>query len=246
MQTRNTAATVSEMVREDYRIADVFRKWGINYCCGGNTALDEVCRLQSLDAGKVREDIQKAIQTLNISSALRFDDWSVDFLVDYITNVHHAYLRQVMPALQQLVSSSFIEGHKKQYPYLGKVLEVFEALTEEVMEHTQKEEESIFPYFKQISNAYNRKESYGALFVRTLSKPFDQIESVEHKRIAALLIALRNATNNYTFAANVCTNHQVIFHKLQELDADLVQHKHLENNVLFPKVRIMEQELRQL
>lgn len=245
MQTKNTAATVSQMVREDYRIADVFKKWGINYCCGGNVRLEEVCRLQSLDVDKVQEDIQKVTQTLNISSALRFDDWSVDFLVDYITNVHHAYLKQVMPALHQLLSS-FIEGHKKQYPYLSKVLEVFEELKDEVMEHTQKEEESIFPYFKQISNTYNRKESYGALFVRTLSKPFDQIESVEHKRISACLIALRNATNNYTFAANVCTNHQVIFHKLRELDADLVQHKHLENNVLFPKVRIMEQELLQL
>ena len=245
MQTKNTATTVSEMVREDYRLADVFRKWGINYCCGGNVALEEVCRQQQLDAGKVQEDIQKATQTLNISSALRFDDWSVDFLVDYIINVHHAYLKQVMPALGQL-ASSFIQGHKKQYPYLGKVLEAFEALKEEVLEHTQKEEESIFPYFKQISNTYNRKESYGALFVRTLSKPFDQVESMEHKRIAALLIALRDATSNYTFAPNVCTNHQVIYHKLRELDADLVQHKHLENNVLFPKVRIMEQELRQL
>ena len=245
MQTKNTAATVSQMVREDYRLADVFKKWGINYCCGGNVALGEVCRLQGLDEDKVEEDIQKATQTVNISSALRFDDWSVDFLVDYITNVHHAYLKQVMSALQQLVSS-FIEGHKKKYPYLGKVLEAFEALKEEVMEHTQKEEESIFPYFKQICNTYNRKESYGALFVRTLSKPFDQIESVEHKRIASLLVALRNATNNYTFGDDVCTNHQVIYHKLRELDADLVQHKHLENNVHFPKVRIMEQELLQL
>lgn len=245
MQTKNTAATVSQMVREDYRLADVFKKWGINYCCGGNVALEEVCRLQHLDAGEVQADIQKATQTFNISSALRFDEWSVDFLVDYITNVHHAYLKQVMPALQQQVLS-FIDGHKKKYPYLATVLEAFEALKEEVMEHTQKEEESIFPYFKQISNTYNRKESYGALFVRTLSKPFDQVESVEHKRIAALLTALRHATNNYTFDTNVCTNHQVIYHKLQELDADLVQHKHLENNILFPKVRIMEKELLQL
>ena len=245
MQTNNSVTTVSEMVRKDYRIADVFKKWGINYCCGGNTQLDEVCRQLNLDAAKVQDDILKATHTLNISNTLRFDEWSVEFLVDYIINVHHSYLKHTLPVLQQLVAS-FIEGHKKQYPYLGQVLEIFEALKDEVLEHTQKEEESIFPYFKQISNTYSRRESYGALFVRTLSKPFDQMEHIEHKRITAHLTALRKATNQYTFNADVCTNHQVIYHKLREFDADMVQHKHLENDVLFPKVRIMEQELLQL
>jgi regulator of cell morphogenesis and NO signaling len=245
MQPKITATTVSEMVRMDYRIADVFKKWGINYCCGGNAPLEEVCRLQNLDSSLVQDDIQKATTTLSLSNALRFDEWSIEFLVDYIINVHHAYVKQTLPVLQQLLSS-FVSGHISKYPYLAKVQEVFEELKDEVLEHTQKEEESIFPYFKQISSTYSRRESYGALFVRTLSKPFDQIENVEHKRIAALLNALRKVTNHYTFAADVCTNHQVIYHKLQEFDTDMVQHKHLENNVLFPKVRIMEQELLQL
>lgn len=241
----DSKTTVSEMVRQDYRIADVFRRWGIDYCCGGNIPFTEVCREQKLDAGLIREDIEKATQTVNISNHLRFEDWSVEFLVDYITNVHHAYIKEEVPALYQFVKS-FVEGHRSKYPYLEKVLEVLEELKDELLEHTQKEEESIFPYFKQISNTYARRESYGALFVRTLSKPFDQIENVEHRRISALLAALRKLANNYTSADDVCPNHKVVYHKLKEFDSDLLQHKYLENNILFPKVRVMEKELLQL
>jgi regulator of cell morphogenesis and NO signaling len=159
--------------------------------------------------------------------------------------VHHAYVNLVAPALYQLVKE-FVEGHKQNYPDLKAVLDVFEELKNEVLEHTQKEGESIFPYFKRISYTYTRRESYGALFVRTLSKPFDQVEHVEHKRIAALLLALRKAANNYELARDACPNLQVIYQRLKEFDADLVQHKHLENNILFPKVRTMEKELLQL
>lgn len=241
----DSKTTVSEMVREDYRIADVFQKWGIDYCCGGNSSFADVCRSQSLPVDLIREDIQKATHITHISNHLRYEEWSVDFLVDFITNVHHAYLKQQVPVLYERVKV-FVEGHKKKYPYLDKVLEVFEELKDEVLEHTQKEEESIFPYFKQISNTYARRESYGALFVRTLSKPFDHIENVEHRRISALLVALRKAANNYTFADDVCPNHRVIYLKLKEFDSDIQQHKYLESNILFPKVRVMEKELLQL
>jgi len=54
---------------------------------------------------------------------------------------------------------------------------------------------------------------------------------------------LRQQTADYNFIPEACINHQVIYHKLKEFDADLVQHMHLENNILFPKAIQMEAEL---
>jgi regulator of cell morphogenesis and NO signaling len=139
-----------------------------------------------------------------------------------------------------------VPGHLKKFPHLAAVQEAFLHLAQELEEHMEKEEDSIFPYVKQIINTYNRREVYGSLFVRTMSKPLAETVEKEHGRIANLLKHLRQLTNNYSFVSDACTNYQVLYNKLKEFDADLVQHKHLENNILFPKAIEMEKSLQQL
>ncbi|OLY91501.1 regulator of cell morphogenesis and NO signaling [Cnuella takakiae] len=236
--------TVSELVRRNYRAADVLRKWGINYCCSGNVSLAEACALKGIDEAAVQQDLNAAGRQICLPAGLQYQDWPVEFLIDYIVHVHHAYLKQVLPALHQQLNG-FVKGHTKKYPYLQEVGDVFNDLKTELEEHNAKEEERIFPYLRQIASTYKRRETYGSLFVRTLGKPLDKMVAIDHNRIAALLDQLRSVTNQYHFAEGACTNHQVLYHKLKELDNDLVQHKHLENNILYPRVLQMEQELLQ-
>lgn len=237
--------TIAEIVRDDYRTADVFKKWGINFCCGGNLPLKEVCALQQLNQEAVEAELQLAIQPVHLPRATKFENWSVEFLVDYISHVHHMHLLETMPRLQEVLAK-FISGHKKKYPQLEAIQDVFDLLVAEVIEHTAKEEQSLFPYVKQVGRAYREREKYGHLFVRTLSKPIQEVLEADNRRVSSLLTALRQAADDYRFPANACTNHQVIYHKLKEVDADLVQHKHLENNILYPKVIAMEKELLRL
>ena len=235
---------VSEIVRDDYRTADVFKKYGINYCCGGNTTLEEACKLQNLEPSHIRQELENITKNLVLPSSIRFDEWDIDFLVDYIVNVHHAYLKQTLPVLEANLLS-FVNSHRNKYPFLDKMLEVFQEFSGLLTEHLEEEEKRVFPYIKQINSTYKRKETYGRLFVKTLSKPLTQVLASDHKHIAALLMQLRKVTNNYQFEADVCTNYGVIFQKLKELDTDITQHKHLENNILFPKALNLEKELLQ-
>lgn len=237
--------TVSQIVRNDYRTADVFKKYGINYCCGGNLPLDEACVLQKIDRTALDKELQQATQHFSLPSSTAFDQWPLPFLTDYITHVHHGYIRTVLPSLKAFINS-YVPGHLKKFPHLAAVLETFTYLATEVEEHTAQEEESIFPYVKQIVNTYNRREVYGNLFVRTMSKPLAETIKKEHGRIAHHIKQLRELTDHYTFVSDACTNYQVLYNKMKEFDADLVQHKHLENNILFPKVLEMEKSLLQL
>lgn len=236
--------TVSEIVQADYRTAEVFKKYGINYCCSGLVRLEEACLARQLEYDVVLEDLRFATRNIYISNALRFSEWKLDFLIDYIINVHHAYLEQIVPALEASLVS-FIEGHKKKYPELEKVVVIFMEIANLLMAHSRHEEEIIFPYIKQIESTYRRKETYGNLFVRTLRKPLSNIGK-EHNELSALLIEMQSVTNNYQFPENACTNHQVIYHRLQEFHDNMVQHKHLENNILFPRAVEMESKLLQL
>ncbi len=233
--------TVSEIVRSDYRTADVFKKYGINYCCGGKIPLADACAAQNINGEALVEDLTKATRTISLPNSLQYDQWRIDFLVDYIINIHHEYIRQTVPMLEATLLS-FVGSHQKQFPELVRVQEVFQQLCQEIAAQTRQEEEVVFPYINQLANAYNRRESYGGLFVKTLRKPLTSL-GTEHHKIIPLLGQLRALTHHYVFPENACTNHRVVFHKLRELDNDLVQHKHLENNILFPRAMALEREL---
>lgn len=98
---------------------------------------------------------------------------------------------------------------------------------------------------RQISHAYESKESYASLLVRTLRKPVEDLMHHEHDTLKKVLTRFRSLTNNYMAPDNACTSHRVAFSLLQELDDDIVQHLYLENEVLFPKAIAMEKELLQ-
>jgi len=238
----NTYPTVSGMVRKDYRISDVFKRWGINYCCGGNSTLEDICRTLHLDQTAIEIEVDQATRNILLSNALAFDDWPVDFLLDYISNVHHAYVKTAGSKLQQLLLQ-FVDGHKKKYPHLVAVEASYNKLLVEVLADIKIEEEIIFPYLKQVSNLHKQIVSDSLGMVRMIDKPLSELSGGKSEQFEKLLTTLRTAATNYSFAEDACTNHQVIYHKLKEFDADLVHHKHLENNVLLPKKMQMEKEL---
>ena len=237
--------TISQIVRGDYRTAEVFKKWRINYCCGGNMTLSESCYSKGLDQNAIISDLRQATRNVRVPNSIDYDQWSIEFLIDYILNVHHAYLNNVIPELQSALNF-FVPGHIKKYPHLDKVQEAFEDLAVELKEHMLKEEQVVFPYIKQVSSTLKNKAVYGPLFVRLLKKSFNDITINDHLRIEALMLQLRNETVFYTFSSEACTRYQVIYQQLQEFDNDLVQHKYLENNILFPKGLQLEKELLEL
>ena len=93
----NSKSLVAEIVSNDYRTADVFRRHGIEYCCGGKMPLFMACDLKGVDENMLMKELQEAVRETNTSNTLNFNDWPVDFLTDYITNVHHYYLRKALP-----------------------------------------------------------------------------------------------------------------------------------------------------
>lgn len=236
--------TISEIVRQDYRTAEIFKKYNINFCCGGQVSLGETCLMKGIDSDLISAELAEASRNKVLSGNIQFNNWKIDFLIDYIIHVHHAYLHQAIPSLE-LRLISFMEGHKKKFPQLTLVQEIFQELANLVMTHTRHEEEIIFPYIRQIDTAFRRRESYGNLLVKTLRKPLSIVEK-EHAKISDLLQKQKAVTDNYNFPVNACTNHQVIYHLLKELHEDLVQHKHLENNILFPRAIEIEQQLLQV
>jgi len=240
----NSSSTVSEIVSMHYRTADVFRKHGIDFCCGGKLPLKMVCELRELDLEEFEKELESSMTTISIPASLKFEQWDIDFLTAYLVNIHHEFLKTALPVAAEYLDR-FVEGHKKKFLYLEELQTVFHEMARDMMPHLQQEEEVIFPYIRQIAHAYNNKETYASLFVRTLKKPVENVMMHEHEIMNKVLSRVRKLTDHYTLPENACVNHKVTFQKLQEIDNDLVHHVYLENNILFPRAIAMEKELLQ-
>ena len=233
---------VSDIVAQDYRTAGVFRKHGIGYCCGGKWPMEMACEMRGIDADKLQAELQAATRTIHVSTQLDFADWNIDFLINYLINIHHHYLKKSLPETQQFLKE-FAQEHIKKFPYLEELEKQYGLLIQQLLSSMEREEEVLFPYIRQIAHAHRHKESYGALLIRTLRKPVEETMFKGHETLTNIILSIRKLTNKYTTPENVCISHKVVIAKLRELDNDLMQHLYLEQSVLFPRATAIEKEL---
>ena len=236
------SAFITDIVKNDYRTAAVFKKHDIDFCCGGKFPLEIICANKDIDIKEVIRELEAATHIMTSYALHEYQTWRPDFLADYIIHVHHRYLEKALPEAAGYLEN-LTKKHKAQYAYLPELQNLFKTFSGIIAPRQQQEEETIFPYIRQVARAYLNKESYAGLLVRTLRKPVEQVMLQEQKAIELVIRQMRELTNNYTPPPNACVSHKVTLLKLLELDNDTVQHTHLENEMLYPRVLIMENEL---
>ena len=92
--------TIGSIVADDYRAAAVFTTYGIDFCCRGGRSVEEVCKQKNIDPATLENEIKAALAR----DAATGDDpktWSLTKLADHIESMHHGYINQRVPVLQQ-------------------------------------------------------------------------------------------------------------------------------------------------
>lgn len=233
---REEAETVGAIAAKDLKKAEYFKKVGIDFCCGGKKTLAEACAEKGLDTVRVAQELEAAGRAQTATPQHDFDSWALSFLADYIVNVHHTFIRRNAPILADL-SRKVAGHHGAAHPELlsldGKVTE----LLNELITHLKKEEQILFPYIKKLEAAAGTSmpSPFG-----TIRNPIWMMES-DHEAVGVLLQELRALTGDYTLPADACNSYSLLYRMLQDLEADLHIHIHLENNILFPKAIRLEQ-----
>ncbi len=232
--------TVGEIVKLDFRAADVFSSYGIDFCCGGKISVSEACANSNCDETKVISDLE-AMQNQHGSQVHDFNSWNIGFLADYIQNTHHQYVSKAIPQILPL-AQKVAEVHGENHAEVIQINELFQDLAEELLQHMQKEEQILFPYIKKLvadesAGKSNDQGSFG-----TIASPISVMEQ-EHENAGVILKELFRLSDGYTPPEDACNTFRVLYGKLKEFEDDLHRHIHLENNILFPKAIELEQAL---
>lgn len=231
--------TIGEMVTKDYRKAQVFKKLGIDFCCGGKKTLEEVCEKKGLDVESVKTELSKA-ENIDPLMNQNFEKWEPGFLADYIVNTHHNYVRENIPFVTEM-AEKVARVHGDSHPELVEVARLFNGIGKDLSLHMMKEEKVLFPFIKKLGEAAQTNTKIAAAEFGDVSNP-TQLMEMEHEQAGEDLAAIRGLTNNYTLPADACTSYTILFQKLQEFENDLFNHVHLENNILFPKALALEKD----
>ncbi|HPT78134.1 MAG TPA: iron-sulfur cluster repair di-iron protein [Candidatus Atribacteria bacterium] len=218
--------SIGEIVAMMPKAGDVFRKYRIDFCCGGHRPLAEAIREQGLDEQEVLKALDDMYEeTKKTTSRTDFLNISSSDLIDYVVNKHHAYLKTNLPIVSEL-TTTILRVHGPHHMELFDVHKQFHALKTELEQHLIKEEELLFPLIKQ-HDAEPSDE-----LIEKINKVMKETED-EHVSAGDILKELRRITKEYEVPAGVCPTFEKAYHMLQEVEADLFRHIHLENNILF-------------
>lgn len=232
--------TIGEMVVKDFRKAEVFKKFGIDFCCGGKITVAEACRKKNLNYEAVSEALAVLDNTQNTSSE-NYDSWDLDFLADYIVNKHHKYVVDSHPFLFE-ISQKVARVHGDRHPELVDIANYYVEVAEELQMHMYKEEHILFPYIKELVKADKNNTPIERPSFGTIQNPINMMEE-EHLSAGGNMESIRTLSNNFTIPEDACNSYRVLYSKLHEFESDLHQHIHLENNILFKKAIALEQKI---
>lgn len=224
--------SLGDIVAGHPELAAVFERLGLDYCCGGRQTLTEACRGRSLEPGQVLSLLnayEGGADGARESNDLAVADFTLAELVDHILETHHTYLKEEMPRLRKL-SAKVAAVHGPGDPRLVEVRDVFQALSDELDVHMQKEEAILFPMIR----ALEEDGPAPAMHCGGLLGPVSQME-YEHEQAGSDLTRLRELTDEYRPPEHACASYRALLDGLERFERDMHRHVHKENNLLFPR-----------
>ena len=231
-QEKNGNMTIGALVAEDYRIADVFEKHGIDFCCGGQATLAATCQENDLDLTKILLEME-TVKKEPIGHSENFATWSLPFLIDYIVNTHHAYLKE-NDAHIVAYARKIAEVHRVHHPEVIEIATIFAKIADDMAVHLKAEEEVFFPAVKRVDTAVSSGQDPQSDDRALIKSELTKLHR-EHEQIGDAIHKIRHLAADYAIPEDACNTFVITYKKLKEFEDDLHKHVHLENNILFLK-----------
>jgi len=232
--------SLGDLVRDDARTAQVFERFGLDFCCGGRRTLREAADAQGISVAEV----VGALTALGDATDGDRDPSAakdLDALAADIVSRHHAYVRSVTPAIEAWLDR-LVERHGERHPELEAIRQTFAELADDLQAHMLKEEHILFPFIADLAAAARPGGRHPSSPFGTVLNPIRVMES-DHARAGTCLESLRRLTNGFTPPADACVTYRLCYTELERFEQDLHRHVHLEDHVLFPRAVELERAL---
>lgn len=224
--------TLGQLAAKDLRKVEVFKKYGLDFSCGGEKTVKEACAEKGLDVTKVEQELQQTDKR-PVSRPIPYDEWNIDFLADYIVNTHHSYIKKNLPDITTY-ANKVMEVHSAEHPELVEINNLVKEVNMILTGHIDREEAVLFPLIKELVRSNSEPGSSREQKIEAIKDKIGTLE-LEHQLIGRKLIEVRKLSSNYRLPQDACASYTLLYKMLDEFEEDLQLHIHLENNILFAK-----------
>ncbi|CAD5108997.1 iron-sulfur cluster repair protein YtfE [Zestomonas carbonaria] len=196
----------------------VFHRFHLDFCCGGQKTLRQAARERNVDA----KEVVRHLRDLDPqdTDAIDWRQAPPGRLIDHVLSRYHAVHRQQLPELIRLAARvEQVHGGREECP--RGLTELLIAMHQELESHMQKEEQVLFPMIERGA---------GPMAGGPIS-----LMRFEHDQHGEALARLIELTDDMRPPQGACNTWRALYRGLDELRVDLMQHIHLENNLLFPR-----------
>lgn len=232
---------IGQIVAQDFRTAAIFKKNGIDFCCGGHKTIEQACKEKGKEAQAIYEAISSLPDSENKGVTADFGSWPLDLLADYVEKIHHRYAYEKIPLLQGFLEK-LCNVHGERHPELFQVRDLFELSVSALGEHFFKEEQVLFPMVRSLANALLTDALLEPVHCGSVENPIEVMMS-EHDNEGKRFELISELTSGYTPPADGCNTYRATYALLKEFEDDLHTHIHIENNILFPRTIKLEKQL---
>lgn len=223
--------SVGSIVNDNFATARVFKSFGLDFCCGGSTALEDACRAAGVDVDKVIEAL--TAEGVSNIGAIPFDSWPTDLLIDYVLKIHHRGIRAKGPGLLNDIRT-VARVHGDAHPELLQLEELFEKSLVDLESHLQKEEQVLFPYCYKLYESNLRGEYHHKMHCGSVANPIRVMFS-EHHDEGTRYKFIRVLMKDFVAPEDACVTYRLMLQDLEAFMDSLFEHIHIENNILFPR-----------
>lgn len=234
----NRETRVREIAASDPRAKRVLEDAGVDYCCGGAKPLHDAC----MNAGVSEEEILKRLQKNSKQVGPEETNWTTAALrelTQHIVAKHHRYVREAIPRVSALLGK-VKSKHGQNHAELAGIEGLFLDLGQEMYGHMQKEEQILFPYIETLERATIEKRKPEPPFFGSARNPIHMMMQ-DHDNAGELLREMRKLSSGYQAPKEACESYRELYRSLEEFEADMHTHVHLENNILFPRTVKLEE-----
>lgn len=221
---------VGQLVAERPLRACVLEQFGIDYCCGGKAPLEDACAKKGVNVEEVLEKLLAADQKATQAGGADWTTASLKDLIDHIISTYHQPLKQELSRIA-LLAEKVARVHGDNHPRMIEVQTIFDRFKAQLELHMQKEEMVLFPGIASME-ATGSPQIFGC--GGGIGHPIE-VMTQEHEEAGEALSAMRQLTNDYTPPEDACSSFKVLLYSLAQLESEMHQHVHKENNILFPR-----------